>query len=84
MMLNLLASPQLRHDHRNIIRKGWRRKQGNVFADYLCFGVPVEALGSLIPAGDNAVQRFTQDGIIGRLHNRRQPGLVHLGCPLRF
>src|SRR5437773_6434305 len=79
MVLNLLAASQLRQDHGNIVRKLWWRKQGNVFADNLSFGIPVETLSSLIPAGDNTVQRFTQDGIIGRLNNGRQPGLIHLG-----
>jgi hypothetical protein len=36
-------------------------------------GIAVDALGSLVPTGDSAVQVFAEDGVLGGIDNRGQP-----------
>ena len=49
-------------------------EQGHVAPDDLVRGVAVHPGGPPVPAGDRAVQRLAEDGVIGRLDDCRQPG----------
>ena len=42
-------------------------------ADHLRGGVSVELLGAAVPAGHHAVQRLSDDRVVGRLHDRGEP-----------
>jgi hypothetical protein len=54
--------------------------QGDVAPDRLR-GRPAEhPLGGAVPAGDDAVQRLADDGVVGPLHDGGEPRLQLLGA----
>ena len=62
------AQPVRRHDQRDVP------------ADGFCRGVAEQALGGRTPAGDQAVERLGDDGVVGGFHGGREqalaPGMV--------
>jgi hypothetical protein len=44
-----------------------------VLSDNLFWPVTIDALGSLVPTGNDAVQAFADDGVVGGIDNRGQP-----------
>ena len=51
-------------------------QEGYVFSDDLFRGVAVHVLSAAVPAGNNAVQVFAEDGVFGGINNQGQLGAV--------
>jgi len=52
------------------------REKRYVLSDRLFWRVTIDALGSLVPTGDGAVEVLADDGILGRIDNRGEPRAV--------
>jgi hypothetical protein len=57
-----------------------RRQDRDVLSDRLFRRVAVNALGSLVPTGDSAVQVFADDRVLGGIDNRGQARPVFASC----
>ena len=56
----------------------------NVIADRFRCGKSIQPFGRPVPAGDVAVKRFCDDGIIGRFHHRAEQALaLDVAIPFR-
>ena len=63
-----------------IVAIGWN-DQCHVLADRFLGRITEQALRTLIPAGDDAVEIFADDGVVGAIHNGSQQAGVSLGLP---
>ena len=71
-MIDALAGPDAAEDVFLFIGPFGRNDKGNVSTDGLLRGVAEESLGGGIPTLDDAVQVLADDGIVGRIDDRRQ------------
>jgi hypothetical protein len=47
-----------------------RDQYSNGLANYFLSAITEQALGTLVPADDDTLQRFADDGVVGRFNNR--------------
>src|SRR5690606_12379199 len=62
-----------------LVRPVLRNKYRDRLSNYLFFGITEYLLSPFIPTGDDAIEVFTDDGIIRRFHDTRKvrlPGLL--------
>ena len=81
-MLDAFAPPQPPHDHREIVGQIRGNQLHNRLPDHLGRRVAVEALGRPIPARDDALERFADDGVVRGFHNGGEVRPDRLGPPL--
>jgi hypothetical protein len=74
-MVHTLA-PQQPRDNLSLLVMQLGRNEGVYrFADDLGTVITENATGTAVPAADHAVERLADDSVIGRLHDRSEPGL---------
>ncbi len=73
-MLDSLARPNARENVGLLLQAVRWNDQGDVPADRFCRGITEHPLGGVVPGGNNAVQGLTDDRIVRRLNDRREPG----------
>lgn len=73
-MIYPVACSQLPEDGGLFVLAVGRDEDGYMFADYFMGFVPEDAFGGFVPGGDDAVEGFGDDGIVGRLHDSGQVG----------
>ena len=79
-MVDALATPKLLHDPGQLVRAVFRDEDRDRPAHDLFGRVAVDPLRSFVPAGDDSVERFSDDRVVGRVDDRRQV----LGGPRAF
>ncbi len=57
----------------------FRNQHRHGLPERLLLGVAEQLLRRVVPCRDGAVERLADDGVAGRLHDRREPAHVHLG-----
>src|SRR5258708_31497569 len=73
-MLDSLARPNAREDPGLLLQAVRWNDRGDLPAIRFGGGIPDHRLGGVVPGGNNAVQGLTDDRIVGRLNDRREPG----------
>jgi hypothetical protein len=74
-MLHALAPHQPRDNLGLLVMQLGRNEGVYRFADDLGTLITENATGTAVPAADHAVERLADDSVVGRLHDRREPGL---------
>src|SRR6185369_7049004 len=72
-VFDALTSAQPRQNLRFLIEVIRWNDDGDGLADYFVGGVAEDPFRPLVPTGDDALEGFADDGVIGRLDQRRQP-----------
>jgi hypothetical protein len=81
-MINAISANEPSKDLRFLVVKfGWDQQQNGV-ADHLVRLVPKDPGRSGVPTLDGAIERLANDGIVGRLDDRGQPGVRLAGATI--
>jgi hypothetical protein len=78
VVLDALARADAREDGRLLVDVVFGEEGGDGLADDLLGRVAEDALGPLVPTGDDAFERLADDGVVGRLDDGGEPRLRHL------
>ena len=80
IVFDAFAAPDALKDTRLLIVALRRNEEGDRFADHLFSRVAKEPLRGLVPAGNEAVEVFTDDCVFGRLDDGGQPLAGRSAC----
>jgi hypothetical protein len=72
-VFDALSGSESRENGGFFVLVAWRNKDGDWFPDYFISGVPEDSFCAFVPTGDDAVERFADDGVVGGLDERGEP-----------
>jgi hypothetical protein len=69
-MMDTFATSQPGENLHLLFQAVLRDQSCNGLANYFLGAITEQALGALVPAGDDPLQRLAHDGVVGRFYNR--------------
>ena len=72
VVVDAMAGADLVDDMKEIVFSTDAGEPGDGLADHLLGGVTEDALGSPVPTGDDSIEGFTDDGVIGGINDCRE------------
>ena len=78
-MFDALAAADAGENLGLLLRSIWRYERQDRLADHLRCRVAEQLLGAVIPGGDDAIESFADNGIVGGFNHRREPAPQFFG-----
>jgi hypothetical protein len=72
-MIDSFPLPKATHDLIEFVEQLWGNKKFDGLPNDLLGSIPIESLGSRIPARDDPIKPLSNNGIVRRVHKRSQP-----------